>query len=311
MPISMLQGGLSPAGPFGIIAPTSIAKVYDIAGPWDFSNPAIVEGDFGVFTPDPTTGQNGQPVVMRYKEAVPWENFDPGSTPMWLPVDVYEGNPRIRGFVTGSEPNTSQFLNQNIAFSSANGGSVSLTGGFCRLNAPAQLGSFARLITSTITGADKFYITAEIMADITQVSAGDATAVFTQPGATQANTQYSFGVRSGFGTIFQNWYWNNPTSAYVEVTSNSPTIRRTISNPTWPTISSGTPCFLQAASGKDIQELIPTYIDGAVQSSWRRNADGATAATNFTLNIEATGTLLPPQSATADIRIKNFYWLVW
>jgi hypothetical protein len=307
----MLQGGLSPAGAFGLVAPTSIAKVYDIAGPWDFSSPAV-EGDFGVFTPDPTTGQSGQPVVMRYKEAVPWNGFDPGSTPMWLPVDVYENNPRIRGFFTGSEPSTAQIIfNQNIGIATGNGGSAALTGGYLQLDAPSVADSFARIQTSQITGAEDFYITCEIMADITQVSSGDATAVFTQPGTTQANTQYSFGVRSGFGTIFQNWYWDNATSAYVAVTLNSPTIRSTIANPTWPTISTGTPCFHQAISGKDIDDIVSTRIDGATQSTWRRAADGATTASVMDLRLEATGSLSAPQSGAADIRIRNFFFILW
>ena len=316
MTVSMLQGGFSPAlatgggGP----SPDRIAKIYDILGPWDLSNPEIVEGDFGVFTPDPSTAGAPTQVIMRFSEGVPWENFNVGSTPMWLPVDVYENNPRIRGFVTGSEPNTSQFLNQNIAFASANGGSVSLTGGYCQLNAPAQLGSFARLVTSSFTGEENFYITAEIMVDITQNLAGNATAVFTQPGppSLQANTQYSFGTRSGFGLQLQNWYWDNTTSAYVAVTQSDPTIRRSsLSIIEWPTIAGDMPCFFQAISGKDIDDIVTTRIDGATQSTWRRAADGATTATNLTLNIEATGSLTAPQSGAADIRIRNFYWIVF
>lgn len=312
MPISTTQAGFNPVSTTGGAAPPPFARVWDIAGPWDFTNPSVIDGDFGVFTPGSTTGQAGQRLVLRYMGGVPFEGIaGGGQASMWLPPDVYEGTPRIRSFIQGSESLPSDFLLTNMDFADGVGGSVSLNGlGYCVLFADTAVGSFARLSTlcsPAITGADNVYMTAEILADTTVVGAAALTAGFTQPQATETATQYAFGSR-GTNLTLQNWLY---TTLYITPALQLPTIRASVATPQWPVIAGGTPCFLQAQSGKSINDLFVTKIDGGTQSTWRRSADTAAALTVFTPQLEVTGLLTQFTSSTVTLQVRNFFVVVF
>jgi hypothetical protein len=64
-----------------------------------------------------------------------------------------------------------------------------------------------------------------------------------------------------------------------------------------------------AESGASIAagDVIETRVDGAVYSTFRRNADGAGTGTNFTLTPQTVSGV----GVSARLEFKNYFRLVW
>ena len=257
----------------------------------DFSAVGLQDGDYGVFTPS-----GGGRIVLRYKAAC--NRVGGGTVPLWVPPEAYAGTGlQIDCYAIGSENNTA-LAAQGLAVTQTNTGTVSSVGGYIRLNAPAvgSGNSVAQLTAPTITGATKWWLTCEIRGGGANNWAGG---LFQS--SAESITQWSWGHIQALGARVQPLYW---TSGWAVTTT---TLNLQAGGRTFPSVVS-TPWLVQALAANALSDQIPTTIDGLLYSQYRRDADGAVAATNFTLTPQAVG---GTAGTSAQIDLRNFYRLTW
>lgn len=257
----------------------------------DFSAVGLQDGDYGVFTPS-----GGGRIVLRYKAAC--NRVGGGTVPLWVPPEAYAGTGlQIDCYAIGSENNTA-LAAQGLAVTQTNTGTVSSVGGYIRLNAPAvgASNSVAQLTAPTITGATKWWLTCEIRGGGTNNWAGG---LFQS--SAESITQWSWGHIQALGARVQPLYW---TTGWAVTTT---TLNLQAGGRTFPSVVS-TPWLVQALAANALSDQIPTTIDGLLYSQYRRDADGAVAATNFTLTPQAVG---GTAGTSAQIDLRNFYRLTW
>lgn len=260
----------------------------------DFSAVGLQDGDYGVFTPS-----GGGRIVLRYKAAVNRAAGAGGGTvPLWVPPEAYAGTGlQIDCYAIGSENNTA-LAAQGLSVTQTNTGTVSSVGGYIRLNAPAvgSSNSVAQLTAPTITGATKWWLTCEIRGGGANNWAGG---LFQS--SAESITQWSWGHIQALGARVQPFYW---TTSWAVTTT---TLNLQAGGRTFPSVVS-TPWLVQALAANALSDQIPTTIDGLLYSQYRRDADGAVAATNFTLTPQAVG---GTAGTSAQIDLRNFYRLTW
>ena len=255
---------------------------------------AVQEGDFGIVS------ASGGPIVLRYKVVNIASGAGSGTRALWIPPAAYAGTSlEIDSYALGTESDPQLVAQGFVVVESVPGpGTVSSVGGYIRLNAPSTApvvtNSLAQLTSPTITGAKKFWIVCEIRGTVSNINA--AGGLFQS--SSEAATQYSLGQGAGVGTTVQQLFWSGAWSN----AGNTYTARAGSS--AWPP---STPYFLMAESGSAVSDLVTTRVDGAAYSSFRRNGDGATTASNFTLTPLAVG----GNGVSAQIEIKNYFRLVW
>lgn len=256
---------------------------------------AVKEGDFGIVS------ASGGPILLRYKVVDVAPLAGDGTLALWIPPAAYVGtNLEINAYALGTESDPQLVTQGFLVVESVPGpGTVSSVGGYIRLNAPSTApvvtNSIAQLSLPTITGAKKFALLCEIRGTVSSVNA--AGGLFQS--SSETATQYALGQGAGVGTTVQQLFWTG--SAWASA-ANIYTTRAGSS--AWP---ASTPYFLIAETGTAISDLVTTRVDGAAYSSFRRNGDGATTASNFTLTPLAVG----GNGVSAQIELKNFFSLVW
>ena len=260
----------------------------------DFSAVGLQDGDYGVFTPS-----GGGRIVLRYKAAVNRAAGAGGGTvPLWVPPEAYAGTGlQIDCYAIGSENNTA-LAAQGLAVTQTNTGTVSSVGGYIRLDAPTvgSGNSVAQLTAPTITGATKWWLTCEIRGGGANNWAGG---LFQS--SAESITQWSWGYIHPLGARVQPFYW---TTTWAVTTT---TLNLQAGGRTFPSVVS-TPWLVQALAANALSDQIPTTIDGLLYSQYRRDADSAVAATNFTLTPQAVG---GTAGTSAQIDLRNFYRLTW
>ena len=257
----------------------------------DFSAVGLQDGDYGVFTPS-----GGGRIVLRYKAAC--NRVGGGTVPLWVPPEAYAGTGlQIDCYAIGSENNTA-LAAQGLAVTQTNTGTVSSVGGYIRLDAPTvgSGNSVAQLTAPTITGATKWWLTCEIRGGGANNWAGG---LFQS--SAESITQWSWGYIHPLGARVQPLYW---TSGWAVTTT---TLNLQAGGRTFPSVVS-TPWLVQALAAGALSDQIPTTIDGLLYSQYRRDADSAVAATNFTLTPQAVG---GTAGTSAQIDLRNFYRLTW
>lgn len=260
---------------------------------------AVQEGDFGI------VNASGGPILLRYKVVNIASGAGSGTRALWIPPAAYAGtNLQIDSYALGTESDPQLVAQGFLVVESVPGpGTVSSVGGYIRLNAPSTApvvtNSIAQLTSPTITGAKKFWVVCEIRGTVSNINA--AGGLFQS--SSEAATQYALGQGVAVGTTVQQLFlsgtpptvaWNNAGNTY---TARAGSVA-------WPV---STPYFLMAESGSAISDLVTTRVDGAAYSSFRRNGDGATTASNFTLTPLAVG----GNGVSAQIEIKNYFRLIW
>jgi hypothetical protein len=257
----------------------------------DFSAVGLQDGDYGVFTPS-----GGGRIVLRYKAAC--NRVGGGTVPLWVPPEAYAGTGlQIDCYAIGSENNTA-LAAQGLAVTQTNTGTVSSVGGYIRLDAPAvgSGNSVAQLTAPTITGSTKWWLTCEIRGGGANNWAGG---LFQS--SAESITQWSWGHIQALGARVQPFYW---TTTWAVTTT---TLNLQAGGRTFPSVVS-TPWLVQALAANALSDQIPTTIDGLLYSQYRRDADSAVAATNFTLTPQAVG---GTAGTSAQIDLRNFYRLTW
>jgi hypothetical protein len=255
---------------------------------------AVNEGDFGIVS------ASGGPILLRYKVVDIAPGAGSGTRALWIPPAAYAGtNLKIDSYALGTETDPQLVAQGFVVVESVPGpGTVSSVGGYIRLDAPSTApvvtNSLAQLTSPTITGAKKFWVVCEIRGTLSNINA--AGGLFQS--SSETATQYSLGQGAGVGTTVQQLFWSGAWSN----AGNTYTARAGSS--AWP---SSTPYFLMAESGSAVSDLVTTRVDGAAYSSYRRNGDGATTASNYTATPLAVG----GNGVSAQIEIKNYFRLVW
>jgi hypothetical protein len=278
------------------VAALSTGYVWALSSPQDFSPLGLKEGDYGSYTP---TG--GKPVTLRYKAAVSrTAGAGGGTTPMWVPIEAYGGtNLQLDSWFVGTENNTT-LATQGFTVAQTAPGTVSSVGGYIRLDAPAVSSGFSvsQLTSPTITGAKKFALMCEMRGSFSNFfGAGGLYQL-----ATEASTQWSWANISAVTVNMRQSYW---TTTWVDASSTF-TIRGGTGLPL-PTVAPWhvlAVCPDTASNGA----MTTTLVDGSFYSVYRRDSDGATNASNFTLTPVAVG---GTASAAARIELRNYYRLVW
>jgi hypothetical protein len=273
--------------------PDTVPFAWTLSSLTDFSAIGLRDGDFGVFTPS-----GGGRIVLRYKAAC--DKVGGGTVPLWVPPEAYAGTALlIDCFAVGSENNTA-LAAQGLAVTQTNTGTVSSVSGYIRLNAPAvgASNSIAQLTAPTITGATKWWLTCEIRGGGTN---NWAAGLFQN--SAENETQWSWGYIHPLGVRVQPVYITSPNVSSATTTA----LNLQAGGRTFPSVAS-TPWLVQALAAGALSDQIPTTIDGLLYSQYRRNADGAGAATNFTLTPLAVG---GTASTSAQIDLRNFYRLTW
>ena len=271
--------------------PDTVPFAWTLSSLTDFSAVGLQDGDYGVFTPS-----GGGRIVLRYKAAC--NRVGGGTVPLWVPPEAYAGTGlQIDCYAIGSENNTA-LAAQGLAVTQTNTGTVSSVGGYIRLNAPAvgASNSIAQLTAPVITGATKWWLTCEIRGGGTNNWAGG---LFQS--SAESITQWSWGHIQALGARVQPLYW---TTGWAVTTT---TLNLQAGGRTFPSVVS-TPWLVQALAANALSDQIPTTIDGLLYSQYRRDADGAVAATNFTLTPQAVG---GTAGTSAQIDLRNFYRLTW
>jgi hypothetical protein len=262
---------------------------------------AVNEGDFGIVS------ASGGPILLRYKVVTIAPGAGSGTRALWIPPAAYAGtNLQIDSYAIGTESDPQLVTQGFVVVESVPGpGTVSSVGGYIRLDAPStapvSTNSIAQLTSPTITGAKKFWIVCEIRGTVSSINA--AGGLFQS--SSEAATQFSLGHGAGVVTTVQQLFlsgtpptvaWNNAANTYTARGGGS----------AFPG-SGSTPWLLMVETGAEISDLVTTRVDGAAYSSFRRNGDGATTASNFTFTPLAVG----GNGVSAQIEIKNYFRLVW
>jgi hypothetical protein len=236
-------------------------------------------------------------VELRYKAACTVAAGAGGGTlPRWIPPAAYAAaTPTVRAYFVGTESDAT-LAAQGSAVVETNTGTVGTASGYTRLDAPVTVSgsSVAQLTHETRSGADKLAIMCELRGSST---VGFGVAGILQP-STEGDTQYAWG-QIGTATA-RNWFWNG--GAWQQ-TGAGDSIRGGGA-----AIPSVTPYFFVAESGDAISDVVTTRVDGAVYSTWRRNADAAVAGTAMTITPIAVGTTAG-NSGILDLRY--YTYLTW
>ncbi len=259
----------------------------------DFSASGLADGDFGMFTPS-----GGAPVLVRYKAACPVApGAGDGTLPMWLPPQVYSGNPQVRAYIVGTEANDTAIGNRGWTVARVDTGTVGTVDGYMRLRGPATAaptGSSGTLTAPAITGANKFYLVGEFRGT---ASGSDPYAGIFGNASVSIPVQYALGTGNNSATVRQK---TMPSAAWTNADTPSQIMNGGL---TWP---ASVPYLLQALSGAAITDLIETRFDGELYSSFRRDFDGAGAASSYVFQLLANG---GGGSTTSTLEFRNVYFL--
>lgn len=254
---------------------------------------ASQEGDYGIFTP-----AGGVPITLRKKTVTIAAGAGGGTVVMWVPPVAYSGtNLVIDSYAVGTESDA-QLSAQALPVTETNTGTVSATGGYIRLDAPSvgSGSSIAQLTSPVLTGAKKWCVFAKVRGSVSSLNA--AAGLF-QTSAETA-TQYSLAAGAGIGTSVTQLYW---TSTWVNA-STTFTLRGGGS-----ALPAVTPWFVVVMCNDTANNgvVIETRVDGTLYSTYRRNADSATNASNYTATPLAVGGV----GVSGRLELQDYYRLTW
>lgn len=291
--------------------------VHELTSLQDFSAVGLKDGDYGILTTNATNFMTTtERIIVRYYQDLPVAAGAGGGTlDLWVPPRVYDGTPEIQAYIIGDETIDQDLLDHgwlitligNPAFVGIEYGLASGV----RLKANHDLGNSTevRLVAPTVLGSDRFYISS-IMSSPTVGGIGFSRAgIFHTPGSTdETTTQYAWGKnrRTGQSATFDRvWQhaWDDANSRYDQIVSQQ-TIRFSAN-----VFSSfANKWNVQVLTGDDMGDLIETRVNGPIYSTYRRNIDGASSASEFSLCLN---NISDPVSVGGSSRMdyKHFYYL--
>lgn len=279
-----LSGGGGGGGRIGPI-------VWALSSQWDFSAVGLQEGDYGLLV------LSGGPVLLRYKVVTIAAGAGGGTVPMWIPPAAYgQTGLEVDCYADGDEDDA-ELSTQGLAPTELNTGTVSPVDSYIRLDAPAvgSGNSVAQLTAPTLTGAAKWWLTCEVRG----ATAGNASCGFFGP-TSELATQWAFAAQIPVNSYVQNLF--QTTAGSWAAAFGSAGIRG--GGSLWPAT---TPWTLHVLTGSAISDCIETLVDGTPYQAVRRNADGATAGSNFTLTPLAVGGV----GVSCRLEFRRLYRLKW
>ena len=275
----------------------NVPVTFVISSLQDFSGLGLKDGDYGVYTPS-----GGAPIVMRYKAACDIATAaGGGTTPMWLPPQVYAGSPQIRSYIVGTEATDGAITGRNWTIARTGGGTVgTVAGGYMRLYGPSNpAGSSGTLTGPTFTGVTKFYLIGEFRG--AAAGSDPYCGIFGNAQATPTviPAQYALGTGNNSFIIRQK---TMPSAAWANADTSSQIMSGGL---TW---NETTPYLVQALSGAAISDLIETRFNGELYSSFRRDFDTAADASSYALLLIANG---GGGGTTSWLEFKNLYFVTY
>ena len=168
-----------------------VAVAWDITDPtFDIFNPLFKDGDYGIYLPTGTPLlPETRPLVYRFKKDVPIVAGSGSTLNMWLPPNVYAGNPEVLAYLIGTETGP-DLLSQGWAVTPVGTGTISSVGGRIRLES-IGVGNEAILTCGTpILFSEEFYFRGDVRGQF--VANGTTEAGFFHP-VPAAPTQFAVG----------------------------------------------------------------------------------------------------------------------
>lgn len=285
-------------------------KVFIIGSPYSIP-PGVQDGDFGYFLPSaPNALPDRAPIVYRYKAVVPvlpigWQ------IGMWLPPNVYAGNPEIQAYAVGFE-DQSQLIAQGFAITEVGNGLVTTSGdGFIRVQAPSDTIIFSQafLTMPTLLGSDRFYLRCDLKNNYNAAGGAGGARLGIVQSNTEVNTQYTFGRL----TSSANWrpeYWDETLGIWSNPVPLATTMRQGgIINPPFPNSTPPGTYWSYEALGQSMNNLVDTTVNGLPMVSFRRNLDSAVAGDPMTLEVFAQGRTAG--TITSQVDVRQLVLLTW
>jgi hypothetical protein len=280
-----------------------VTVAWDITDPtFDIYNPLFKDGDYGIYLPTGTPLlPETRPLVYRFKKDVPIVPSSGGTLNMWLPPNVYAGNPEVLAYLIGTESFLG-LLDQGWSPTPIGlGGSISSVGGWIRLNSPSSLDAAGLICTEPILFSEEFYFRGEVRGQYALNNTVEAGFFHTlPPGVTP--TQFALGKITTQNSIY-NLVRGTGTWATLPTGATNKAGVVFEPNNTW---SMEFNSYDRTTTSTRL--LYSTTINGVTYSTARRGTAANVASDPFNLDIRVTSGVV---GTPTRIDLKNFFVLRW
>ena len=277
-----------------------VAVAWDITDPTlDIFNPLFKDGDYGIYLPTGTPLlPETRPLVYRFKKDVPIVPGSGSTINMWLPPNVYAGNPEVLAYLFGTE-GFLDLLVQGWSPTPIINGTISSVGGRVRLQSLAS-GDVAGLIcTEPILFSEEFYFRGEVRGQYALNNTVEAGFFHTlPPGVTP--TQFALGKITTQNNIY-NLVRGTGTWATLPTGATNKAGVVFEPNNTW---SMEFNSYDRITTSTRL--LYSTTINGVTYSTARRGTSANVASDPFNLDIRVTSGVV---GTPTRIDLKNFFVL--
>ena len=277
-----------------------VTVAWDITDPTlDIFNPLFKDGDYGIYIPTGTPLlPETRPLVYRFKKDVPIVPGTGSTINMWLPPNVYAGNPEILAYLFGTE-NNSDLLSQGWGITPVGTGTISSVGGRIRLES-ALVSNEAILVCGTpILFSENFYFRGDVRGQF--VNNGTTEAGFFHP-VPAAPTQFAVGKIATQPHLHPLVRGTATWSVFPSAATNKTGVAFEPNNTWWMEFNS----YDRATTSTRL--LYSTTVNGVTYATARRGTAANVASDELTLQIRVTaGTLLTP----TRMDLQNFFVLRW
>jgi hypothetical protein len=279
-----------------------VAVAWDITGPDDTSNPLLKDGDYGIWLPTGTPLlPEARPIVYRFKKDVPYSPFiGGGTTNLWLPPNVYDANPTIMAWLTGTESFMDLMAQGWSPAPTGVGATIGSVGGRIRLESPTLTDQVRLICANAILFSEEFYFRGEVRGQYALNNTVEAGLFHVLPPITVPPTQYALGKITTQNNIYNLVRGAGTWSVFPAAATNKAGVVFEPNN-TW---NMEVNSYDRISTSTRL--LCSTTINGVPYSTARRGTSASVASDPFNLEIRVTSGVV---GTPTRIELKNFYVL--
>ena len=277
-----------------------VAVAWDITDPTlDIFNPLFKDGDYGIYLPTGTPLlPESAPIVYRFKKDVPIVPGSGSTLNMWLPPNVYAGNPEVLAYLIGTETGP-DLLSQGWAVTPVGTGTISSVGGRIRLESIGVSNEAILTCGTPILFSEEFYFRGDVRGQFANNGTTEAGFFHTIPATP---TQFALGKITTQPHLHPLVRGVSTWSVFPSAATNKGGVAFEPNN-TW---SMDFNSYDRITTSTRL--LYSTTINGVTYATARRGFSTSTPSDPFSLEIRVTaGTVGTP----TRMDLQNFFVLRW